>query len=162
MEVRCVFFFGQYEHTIDAKQRLAIPADHRAVLEKDELGSVLIAAPGSNGAIFLWPEKYFRQFADSLGGSLMGDEDLFEYEQMLFSESQGCPLDSVGRIRLPERLIERYGLSRSVMVLGVKDHLEVIDLEQWKQKQASRPADDDVLRRARQAYAAKLRRGGES
>ena len=162
MEVRCVFFFGQYEHTIDAKQRLAIPADARQVLESGGMGNALVASPGSGGAIHLWPVPTFKQYADNLGGSLLEDEDLLEYQQMLFSQSQHCALDSVGRIRLPERLIERYGLSRSVMVLGVKDHLEVIDLEQWKQKQASRPADDDVLRRARQAYAAKLRRGGES
>jgi MraZ protein len=157
-----VFFFGQYEHTIDAKQRLAIPAAHRQVLETAEWGNALVAAPGSGNALYLWPTPTFEKYAGDLGGSLFQDEDLLEYENMLFRESERCPLDSVGRIRLPERLIERFGLSRSVMVLGIKDHLEVIDLEQWKQKQASRPADDDLLRRARQAYAAKLRREGES
>jgi len=152
-----VFFFGQYEHTIDAKQRLAIPADARSVLDAAGHGTAFIAAPGSDGAINLWPERTFNEYAENLGGSLLEDEDLIEYQQLLFSQSQRCTMDSVGRIRLPERLIERYGLSRSVMVLGVKDHLEVIDLEQWKQKQAARPADDDVLRRARQALAAKRR-----
>lgn len=153
-----MFFFGQYEHTIDAKQRLAIPADLRDVLDESTHGTAFIAGPGLNGQLWLWPERTFAAYAESLPTDPLGDEDLLAYEQWLFSQSQRCPIDSAGRVRIPERLLERYELSRNVMVLGVKEHLEVIDVVRWNASQASTPADDDVLRRARQALMS-MRRG---
>ena len=99
-EPTCVFFFGQHQHVIDAKQRLAIPAAIRDVLSKEVHGSVFWASPGPNGQLWLWPEKTFERYAANLEGSLLPQQESMEYEQMLFAQSQRCPVDAAGRVRL--------------------------------------------------------------
>ena len=60
-------FLGEYEHSIDAKQRLAIPAEVRDLLHPESHGSAFVAAPGGNGSLWLWPEKTFETLSQELG-----------------------------------------------------------------------------------------------
>ncbi|MEC8559870.1 MAG: hypothetical protein VXY94_07315 [Planctomycetota bacterium] len=149
-----MFFLGEYEHSIDAKQRLAIPAEVRDVLDPEVHGSAFVAAPGGNGSLWLWPERTFETLSKELAGSLLGNDDLDDFERLVFSQSARVPLDSAGRIRIPVRLLDRYGLSKSVTVLGVRDHLELIKPKSWREEQSRlEPARTDIWRRARQAMA---------
>lgn len=158
-----MFFFGQYEHTIDAKQRLAIPADARAVLDASGTGGTLVAAPGEDDSINLWPERTFAEFVQaSLSGAFLGDARLARLQKQLFADAKRCPLDSAGRIRLPEHLLAKYGLSGSVMVVGAMDHLEVIDAARWKEEQATAPGFNELLTEARQALAERAHRNPAS
>ena len=59
-----MLLLGEFEHAIDAKNRLAVPADIRDVLNASSRGESLIAAPGSNGSLWLWPETTFENLAD--------------------------------------------------------------------------------------------------
>ena len=147
-----MFFFGQHQHVIDAKQRLAIPAAIRDVLSEEIHGQVFWASPGPNGQLWLWPEKTFQRYAGNLEGSLLPEQDSMDYEQMLFAQSQRCPMDAAGRVRLPETLLDRFNLSGSVIVLGVKDHLEVVDPDTWQGLQQAKWNDPELLDRARQAH----------
>ena len=54
-------FLGEYEHSLDAKQRLAIPSEIRDAWDEDSHGKLFIAAPGQNGCLWLWPEKKFEK-----------------------------------------------------------------------------------------------------
>jgi len=151
-----VLFLGEYEHTIDAKRRLAIPAEVRDVFNPQEHGSAFVAAPGPGDTLWLWPERTFEQQARDLQRSLLGDEDLDEFERLLFSQSARIPLDAAGRVRLPERLVNQYGLSGVVMVLGVRDHLELMSPEKWRAKQAElAPMREQIRKRARKAMLAR-------
>lgn len=153
-----MLFLGEYEHSLDPKQRLAIPAELRDVLRPEQHGEALIAAPGANGCLWLWPEKTFQELSSSLGGSLLGDEDMQQFERLMFSQAARMPLDAAGRIRIPDRLLQAFKLSGSVMILGVRDHLEVCDPEVWKAEQASlQPLQADIWKRARQALADRKR-----
>lgn len=155
-----MLFLGEYEYTIDAKRRLAIPAEVRDVFNPQDHGTAFVAAPGANGSLWLWPERTFAEQARDLERSLLGDDDLDDFERLLFSQSARIPLDSAGRVRLPERLMNQYELSGLVMVLGVRDHLELMTPEAWREEQARMgPARDEIWRRARQAMAA--RRAGQ-
>ena len=127
-----MLFLGEYEHTIDAKRRLAIPAEVRDVFSPQEHGSAFVAAPGAKDTLWLWPERTFDQQARDMQRSLLGDEDLEEFERMYFSQSARIPLDSAGRVRLPERLLTQYALTGVVMVLGVRDHLELMTPEKYR------------------------------
>lgn len=147
-----MLFLGEYEHTLDQKQRLAIPAELREVMDEKVHGEGFIAAPGTNGSLWLWPEKTFAQLAQSLGGSLVSDPKLQEFERMMFSQSARVPLDSAGRVRIPERLLQRFGLTGSIVILGVRDHIELMDPPSWKAEQERlQPMTPELSRLARQA-----------
>ena len=149
-----MFFLGEYEHSIDAKQRLAIPAEVRDVLNPEIHGVAFVAAPGGNGSLWLWPEKPFETLSKELAGSLLGNDDLDDFERLVYSQSARVPLDSAGRIRIPARLLDRYNLTNSVTVLGVRDHLELMKPKSWREEQSRlEPARTDIWRRARQAMA---------
>ena len=126
-----MLFLGEYEHTLDQKQRLAIPSELREVLDTKQHGEAFIVAPGANGQLWLWPEKTFAQLSHSLGGSLIGDPSVQDFERLVFSQAARVPLDSAGRIRIPDRLLQKFGLAGSIMILGVRDHLELTEPEAW-------------------------------
>ncbi len=133
-----MLFLGEFEHSLDSKQRLAIPSELRAVLNPAVNGDSFVAVPGPDDSLMLWPNRTFEQLAQNHGGSLIGDEVLRRFEQSFFSQAARCPLDSAGRVRIPDRLLGRFTLSGAVTILGVRDHLEVIASATWKAKQKER------------------------
>jgi MraZ protein len=148
-----VLFTGEYEHTIDAKQRVAIPSDIRARLEAERLSPVFYVAPGPNGATWLWPERTFEEMAGAMERSLLPAGEMMEFEELLFSQSRRLEMDKAGRIRLPERLLAEAGLGQNVVILGVKDHLELRDPEQWRDERSQKLAKQkEIMLRARQAH----------
>lgn len=131
------------------------------MLDPKTHGEGFMAAPGANDCLWLWPEKTFHQLSSALGGSLVGDPGMQDFERMVFSQSARVPLDNAGRVRIPERLLQKYGLTGSIMILGVRDHIELCPPEFWKQEQARlQPATQDIWRRARLALAAQQKTQG--
>lgn len=150
-----MLFVGEYEHTLDQKQRLAVPSELREVIDSKVHGEGFMAAPGANDCLWLWPEKTFRQLSMALGGSLVGDPNMQDFERLVFSQAARVPLDSAGRVRIPDRLLQKFGLTGSIMILGVRDHIELCDPAAWKaEQQRLQPASADIWRRARQVLAA--------
>lgn len=149
-----MLFTGEYEHTIDSKLRMAIPAEFRSHLEPDTLGSAFYLSPGPNGALWLWPERTFERLAGAMSSSLLPAEELMEFEELLYSQSRRLELDKAGRVRLHEQLLTEAGLGKQVVILGVKDHLELRDPEQWKmQRQQKLAKQSEIMLRARQAMS---------
>lgn len=152
-----MLFTGEYEHTVDAKGRLAIPSELRSRFDPAVHGKGLYLAPGPSDALWLWPAKTFEQMAAASEGSLLPDEDMLEYEELLYSQSTWVELDTAGRIRIPERLLNLAQLGSNVVLLGVKDHLELRDPQRWAAQRDKRLAQQaDIMVRARRAM---LRRG---
>ena len=150
-----MLFVGTYEHTIDAKQRLAIPADVRQQLEaaaQRALYCVLIEGP----TLAIYTESGFQKRADELDHSERPAEEVLLYEQMFYSNAARVELDTQGRVRIPDRLLQMAGLERDVVLIGVKDHLELHDRETWNKRMqemlARRP---DLLMNPRMAMKRK-------
>ncbi|MCA9286835.1 MAG: hypothetical protein KDA22_16545 [Phycisphaerales bacterium] len=146
-----MLFFGEYEHTIDAKSRLAIPAEVRDVIDREQIGPALVVAPGTNGSLWMWPEKTFSKIAQAFGGSLLPNAKVAQFERALFSQAARLELDSAGRIRLPDRHLKRFGLAGQVVILGVGQHLELMDVDSWRQQsEADAAMTPDIWEQARQ------------
>jgi MraZ protein len=157
-----VLFTGEYEHTIDAKQRLAIPAEIRDALDPDTHGEALYLVLGPNGALWIWPEKTFEQMAGALDQTLLPEEEMMEYEELLFSQAARLELDKAGRVLLPQRMIAAGGLQTNVTILGVKDHLELRDSQQWiALRQQKYAKQQEIMLRARKALGLRLNGGGK-
>lgn len=151
-----MLFTGEYEHTIDSKQRLAIPAELRNQLDSKEHGEAFFAVPGANGSLWLWPERTFERMASAMEQTLVPGEEALDFEELLFPQSRRVEIDKTGRIRIPEHMLSEFGLGETVMILGVKDHLELRDPKQWKEHRQQRlDRRKEIMLRARAALAPK-------
>jgi MraZ protein len=113
--------------------------------------NIVYASPGPNTAIWLWPEATFEAMANSFEQSLLPDEDVMDFEQVLFSQSRRIEIDKVGRIRLPEALLSLAQITDHVVILGVRDHLELRDANSWSELRDQKLSKlRDTMIRARQ------------
>lgn len=137
-----MLFTGEYEHTIDAKQRVAIPAEIRACLRPEIHGSAFYLSPGRDQSLGLWPELTFEAMAGTLSQTMLRHPEQSRFEALFFSQSTRVELDKVGRIRIPDRLCRMAGLTDRVVILGARDHVQLRDPVQWE---GIRPSTLDEL-----------------
>ena len=139
----CVKFFGHHEHRIDAKNRLAIPAEIRNRWRSEEDGAAFFAIPWREGVIRLYPERDFfeRAKAAQSAPTLTPNEDEAELQATLFGLSSRVEWDSVGRIRLAEEMMDLVGLGQDVVRVGCGDRLEVRDQAAWREARRARLAE---------------------
>lgn len=121
-------FRGTFEFTLDAKNRLTVPAKFRAALADG-----VVLARGSGACVEVWPARdYERQNATALENLHPLSPEAKELKRRVFSSAFDTDLDAAGRVMLPARLIEHAKLGRDVSVLGVEDYLEVWDRAAWQ------------------------------
>ncbi|MCA9305025.1 MAG: hypothetical protein R3B46_08345 [Phycisphaerales bacterium] len=135
-----MLFTSQYEHSIDAKHRLAIPSDIRNRWRVESEGTAWFAVPWPGGLIRLYPERAFEARAASGELTLTPDEDEAELQATLFGLSARIEMDSAGRIRLPEEMLTLVGLGTEVVLVGAGDRLEIRDRSQWGKTRGDRLA----------------------
>ena len=144
-----MLFTGKNELSIDAKQRLAIPAKIRAQLHPKTDGEAFYVTRGPNGVLWLWTERMFERVSGQVEPTLTPPTDLMDFDQTTFPEAQRVELDTAGRIRLPQELLDQAGLGSTVLLLGMRFHMEIWDREAWEanlqQKQSRR---SDIAQRA--------------
>ncbi|QBD81186.1 division/cell wall cluster transcriptional repressor MraZ [Ktedonosporobacter rubrisoli] len=119
-------FLGEYEHTIDAKGRLAVPAKFRVQMDR---GAVISKGMGTCLSVYTvarWEEK-----SDELVAGLSSDE-LRDFERRIYPSASEVELDAQGRMLIPAKLRAYAKLSGEVTVAGVRDHFEVWDRTAWR------------------------------
>ena len=137
-----MLFTGKYDYSIDAKHRLAIPAKIRSRLGSRNVGTAFYAVIGPNGALWLWPEATFERMAGDIDATLAPPRPLMDFDEITFPEAQHVDLDTSGRVRIPEEMLGKARLGSRVLILGMRNHLEVWDPSRWEEhvggKQANR------------------------
>lgn len=140
-----MLFTGTYEHTIDAKQRIALPAEVRKRLdpERDGEGFYVTIIDSQGPTLVLYTERDFQRLADRLDDSERDPGEVLEYEQIMYSSARPVELDKQGRVRIPEQLLREVELGHDVVLIGVKDHMQIRDRRRWteykKRTLAERP-----------------------
>ncbi len=154
-----MLFSGTYEHSIDAKNRLAIPSPVREELERGGDGRKLYVAPGMlDKTMAIWPEKHFLAMSSQLPQDPLPDIDQLVFEGIFFSSTHGVEPDSQGRILVPEGLMKEIGIGRQVVITGMRDHLAVWNRDDFAKFKADNKARIPLLQqRAREA----IRRNAE-
>ena len=120
-------FFGEYEHTIDDKNRVTLPARFR-----DALADGVVLTRSLDSCL----DVYSRADWDALVTSKLAGLDPFarearELKRFFFSGANDAELDKQGRVVVPPALAKRARLGREVVVAGVHDHLEIWDRAAW-------------------------------
>ena len=132
---------GEYEHIVDGKSRVLISNKLRSQIDVDEHGSNFYLVLGANGILCLYPEKYFEQIALASSAGTTAPDESVTFERMSFALANRVELDGQGRLLLNEKLRKRAGLKDNVTLLGVRDHIELWNSEDWEQYLADHMAE---------------------
>jgi len=119
---------GQYEHTIDAKKRLALPAKFRG-----ELGDKVIITKGVENCLVVYTEKEWQIFSEKLSNLPISQTGARSFARIILAGAMEIELDKLGRILLPDYLKNYAGLKKDVAVCGLSNRLEIWDLEKWNE-----------------------------
>ena len=117
---------GQYEHTIDAKKRLALPAKFRG-----ELGEKVIVTKGVESCLVVYTEKEFKVMSDKLSSLTISQSEARSFTRTILAGAMEINLDKMGRILLPDYLKKYVGLAKNVIICGLSNRLEIWDATKW-------------------------------
>ncbi len=124
---------GEYEHVVDNKGRVLISNKLRNQIDAEEHGSNFYLVFGANGILCLYPEKYFEQIALAMAPGAVAPDEAVAFERISFALASKLELDGQGRLLLNEKLRKRAGLKDKITLVGVRDHIELWNSENWEQ-----------------------------
>jgi MraZ protein len=120
-------FIGEYNHNLDSKGRLAVPAKFRALLK----GGAVVTK-GLDNCLFLYPKKQWNILAEKLAKLPISQGRARAFSRLMLAGAMDVDFDNQGRITLPEYLRKFAVLSKKVIIAGLYDRLEIWDEATWE------------------------------
>lgn len=124
---------GEYQHSIDLKGRLIIPAKFR-----DGLGDRFVITRGLDKCLFVYPLSEWESIEAKLKALPFTRADARAFTRFFFSGAQECELDKQGRIHIPSNLREYSQLEKECVVIGVSNRVEIWSKPIWEEYFASK------------------------
>ena len=132
-----IMFMGQYEHSIDSKGRIIIPAKYR-----EDLGENFVVTRGLDGCLFLYPPKEWENFVEKLQ-ELPSNQNTRKIQRQFLSKAMEVALDKQGRILIPGLLRSDAALEKEVVFVGMMNRIEVWDKSRLAEQEMQE--DDEAL-----------------
>jgi MraZ protein len=121
---------GEYDHTIDDKNRLTLPAKFRQALADE-----VVVARGMDGCLVVYTRANWDEFvAARMQGLSPFSKEARQMSRFIFAGATEAELDKQGRVMVPPALSEHAGLGRDVVVAGLRDHVEIWDRARWREQ----------------------------
>lgn len=124
---------GTYEHNMDAKGRVSIPAKFR-----DDLGSTFVISYGLDHCLYVYSMEEWTKFADEINAGK--GTNALKIKRFFMSNACECEIDSQGRALIPQSFKTYANLSKEVTIIGVSTRAEIWNREDWN----SFKADNDL------------------
>jgi MraZ protein len=124
---------GEYQHVVDDKGRVLVSNKLRNQIDAEEHGANFYLVLGANGILCLYPEKDFERLVLSVAPGATAPDEAVAFERISFAMSSKIELDNQGRLLLNERLRKRAGLKEDITLVGVRDHIELWNTQDWEQ-----------------------------
>lgn len=121
-------FIGEFEHNIDAKGRLIMPAKFRA-----DLGDEFVVTKGLDGCLFVYSIDEWSKLEAKIHETPMTTKDARKFMRFFFAGATSCEVDKQGRILLPQKLREHAGLEKEVILAGVSSRIEIWSKNKWNE-----------------------------
>lgn len=118
-------FMGEYNHSIDAKGRIIVPAKFR-----ESLGDEFVVTQGLDGCLFVYPDEEWEKFVKELRG-LPGSKEARQLQRYFMAGAALVEVDKQGRILLPLKLREQAKLEKDIVFVGVLSKIEIWSKERW-------------------------------
>ena len=123
---------GAHSYQLDPKGRLSLPARFREALADGVWVTI-----GQDGCLFAFPRVEWQRRADEVAASPLSDTAGRAYARLFFGSSDELRLDVQGRLTLPGRLRDAVGIGKDVIVLGVRDRMEIWDRDTYERYEAT-------------------------
>lgn len=121
-------FLGEYQHTIDDKGRIIIPAKFR-----EALGTDFIITRGLDNCLFVYPREEWNQLEQRMKSLPSMAANARAFARLLFSGACECEWDRQGRVNVPAHLREYARLEKDCTVIGVSTRVEIWDKATWEE-----------------------------
>lgn len=119
---------GTYEHALDDKNRLTLPARFR-----DAFAEGVVVTRGMDGCLTAYPRSGFDAFVERrLAGLDPFSREGRQMARFVYSGASEQELDRQGRISMPQPLLDHAGLTKDCVVTGIRDHVEIWDRAAWR------------------------------
>lgn len=134
-------FLGEYQHTLDAKGRVSLPAKFRSGMTRN-----VVVAKGFEKCVYVYPADRYGEFLEGLLDRGDFDPSFRKVRRFFTSGAVETELDSAGRVNLPQVLREHAGLGKDVAVIGNGERIEIWDAAKWAEYESETSAhiEDDA------------------
>ena len=140
-------FYGEFEHTIDRKGRLIIPAKFRQSLKEHDVKSLFLTR-GLDGCLFLFPEGEWRLAESRFKQIPFTKAEGRKFNRLFFSGAAEVTVDRLGRLLVPKSLKEFAHIKQDVVIVGVSNRMELWSKELWHAfYESSRQSFEEVAER---------------
>ena len=131
---------GEYQHTLDPKKRLSLPAKFRK-----ELGKTVIITRGLDRCLFVFSAASWKRLAGKFSELSIGSADTRGFNRFMVAGATDVDVDSAGRVLIPDYLKEFASLKTDVVLAGVNDRIEVWDKKRWESYKADIESKGDQM-----------------
>lgn len=128
---------GEYEHSLDAKGRLIMPAKLR-----DDIGEVFILTKGLDGCLFAFSKGEWEKFEQKLSALPVSDKNARAFTRFFFAGAIECEIDKQGRFLISSNLREFASLTKDVIIIGLNSRIEIWSKEKWLAEDEEISAED--------------------
>lgn len=133
-------FIGEYGHTIDEKNRMAIPVKFRA-----DLANGAVVTRGLDNCLFLYPKAEWMKLAEKLASLPISQGNSRAFARLMLAGAMDVEVDGQGRVVLPEYLKQFAGMKKKVIVAGLFNRIEVWDELGWKKYKSQTEKDSNKI-----------------
>lgn len=119
---------GEYEHSIDTKGRLSMPAKL-----KTDIGEKFVVTKGLEGCLFVYSLTEWQNFEEKLRNFPLTNKNARTLTRFFLAGATECEIDKQGRFLIASNLREYAGLEKEVVIIGVLGRLEIWDKKKWQE-----------------------------
>ena len=140
-------FYGEYEHAIDRKGRVIVPAKFRDVFKEQQVERLFLTR-GLDSCLFLFTEEEWRLQESKLKSLSFTKAEARRFNRLYFSGAAEVELDRQGRLLLPKPLKDFAEIKRDLVIVGVANRIELWAKEKWEAfLQSARPTFEEIAER---------------
>ena len=125
-------FMGTYDHSIDAKGRVIVPAKLR-----EGLGESFVVTLGLDGCLFAYPMDEWEKLSESLAKLPSNQKSARFLQRMFLSGAEEAEPDKQGKVLIKQQHRDHAGLTKEVTIIGVSKRVEIWDSARWAEYENS-------------------------
>jgi len=125
-------FRGRFEHNVDAKGRVSLPAKYRDIMSTNYTDRLVIT--NYDNCLIAYPYEEWVTFEENFRQYSIMQEDVEVFMHYFISGASECTIDKLGRILIPPILRKHAGLEREIVFVGMITRIQIWDKQRWEQK----------------------------